>query len=496
MTGDLMSELYSAVKKTKFFIEKAFVGGEWITASNNAIIDVVNPATGAVIGTVPDCGTENTRQAIEAANNAFKIWRKETAMHRAALVEKWYDLIIENIEELGRILTLEQGKPIPEAEGEIRYAASFVKWFAEEGRRISGYDIASPEASRKIMVMKEPVGVCAAITPWNFPAAMITRKCAPAIVAGCSVVVKPSELTPYTALALAKLAEMAGIPAGVFNVVTGAPTEIGAEITSNPIVRKLSFTGSTKVGSMLMEQCGKTVKRLSLELGGNAPFIIFDDADLDQAVEGVLASKFRNAGQTCVCANRILVQDGIYDEFASKLEKAISEFKIGNGDKKGATIGPLINDAAIEKVNSHIEDGISKGGKVFSIQMPTNVDGNRFVAPSVLRDATQEMLCASEETFGPLAPLFRFKEEDEAIKIANDTPYGLASYFFTEDLHRAWRVADKLETGMVGMNTGLMAMENAPFGGVKSSGLGREGGAEGIEEYLELKTFHMAGLKL
>jgi succinate-semialdehyde dehydrogenase/glutarate-semialdehyde dehydrogenase len=345
-------------------------------------------------------------------------------------------------------------------------------------------------------VLKEPVGVCAAITPWNFPAAMITRKCAPALAAGCTVVVKPSELTPFSALALAKLAEEAGIPAGVFNVVTGYPKEIGAEITSSPIVRKLSFTGSTAIGSLLMEQSAKTVKRLSLELGGNAPLIVFDDADLDLAIEGALASKFRNAGQTCVCANRILVQDGVYDEFASRLEKAISEFRVGSGLSDEANIGPLINAAAVRKVEAHIEDAVTRGGEIFSAPIADGLDAGRFVTPVVVRNATKDMLCAREETFGPLAPLFRFSTEEEAIRMANDTSYGLASYFYTENIHRAWRVAGGLEAGMVALNTGSLAMEMAPFGGIKNSGLGREGGVAGIEEYLELKAFHMGGLKL
>ena len=477
------------------FSEQAYVDGHWLSAVNGHTIDVFNPATGALIGTVPDCGRDTTRIAIEAAEKALVDWRTKTAVYRASLIEKWYDLILNNIHDLGLILTVEQGKPITEAKAEIKYAASFVKWFAEEGRRISGYDIASPEVSRRIMVMKEPVGVCAAITPWNFPAAMITRKCAPALAAGCTVVVKPSELTPYTALALAKLAEKAGIPSGVFNVVTGLPVEIGEEITSNPIVRKLSFTGSTNIGSLLMEQSAKTVKRLSLELGGNAPLIVFDDADLDLAIEGAIASKFRNAGQTCVCANRILVQDGIYDEFANRLEKAVSKFKIGDGQNENVTIGPLINAAAVNKVQDHIDDAIALGGTLMSLSTPDDMDKNKFIAPAVIRNATLDMRCAHEETFGPLAPLFRFKDEGEALRIANDTRYGLASYFYTENMHRAWRVAEKLEAGMVALNTGSLAMEMAPFGGVKSSGLGREGGAAGIEEYLELKAFHIAGLK-
>lgn len=476
------------------FADQAYIGGQWRAAVSGATLAVEDPATGEIIGHVPDCDAGDTRAAIAAAEAAFGPWRARTAGDRSALLERWYDLIIANVADLGRIMTAEQGKPLAEAEGEIRYAASFVKWFAEEGRRISGSSVPAPTADRRILVMKEPVGVSAAITPWNFPAAMITRKCAPALAAGCPVVVKPSDLTPFTALALVRLAERAGFPAGVINIVTGMPQAIGAELTASPVVRKLSFTGSTRVGSLLMRQCADTVKRLSLELGGNAPLIVFDDADIDMAVEAAMMSKFRNAGQTCVCANRILVQDGVYDAFAAKLGKAVEALKVGPGNAPGTTIGPLINKAATDKVHAHIEDALSHGAKLFATS-PTSLDPARFAAPVVLTGATRDMLLASEETFGPVAPLFRFAHEQQAIEMANDTSFGLASYFYTENLHRAFRVAEGLEAGMVALNSGSIAMEMAPFGGVKMSGLGREGGQAGIEEYLETKAFHIAGLK-
>ncbi len=475
--------------------DRAFIGGEWVGAAGGGHLDVVDPATGNIIGTVPDCGTDETRQAIAAAAQALPAWRARTAGDRAAILERWHALVIENADDLARIMTAEQGKPLAEAKGEIFYAASFIKWFAEEGRRINGFSIPSPHADRRIQVWKEPVGVAAAITPWNFPSAMITRKCAPALAAGCTVVVKPSELTPYSALALADLAARAGIPSGVLNVVTGLPEPIGSELTANVNVRKISFTGSTRVGALLMRQSAGSVKRVSLELGGNAPFIVFDDADVEAAVAGVIASKFRNAGQTCVCANRILVQDGIYDTFAARLGRAVSEMKVGDGRSPGVTIGPLINAPAIEKVRAHIADAHEKGAKVFAAA-PCDVSPDYFAAPVVLTEASADMRLAHEETFGPVAPLFRFTEEVEAIALANDTSYGLASYFYTENLHRAYRVAERLETGMVALNTGSIAMEMAPFGGIKQSGLGREGGHAGIEEYLELKSFHIGGLKV
>ncbi len=476
------------------FIERARIGDRWSDAAGGKTLAVTDPATGDVLGTVPDCGKDETREAIDAAAEAFKSWRRRTAGERATLIEKWHALILADAQDLAKIMTAEQGKPLAEAVGEIHYAASFVKWFAEEGRRISGHDIPAPTPDRRITVLKEPVGVCAAITPWNFPAAMITRKCAPALAAGCTVVIKPSELTPYSALALAVLAERAGIPPGVFNVVTGMPEAIGGELTANPAVRKLTFTGSTRVGAILMRQCADTIKRLSLELGGNAPFIVFDDADVELAVAGAMVSKFRNAGQTCVCANRILVQDGIHDHFVTRLGDAVRALKVGDGRMTGTTVGPLINEAAIAKVEAHISDALALGARIAASAQSDAAPG-RFARPVVLTGATADMRLASEETFGPVAPIFRFQHEAEAIAIANATPYGLASYFYTDNLHRAWRVAEALEFGMVGLNTGSLAMEMAPFGGVKQSGLGREGGREGIEEYLESKAFHWAGLK-
>ncbi|MBU2015654.1 MAG: NAD-dependent succinate-semialdehyde dehydrogenase [Alphaproteobacteria bacterium] len=477
------------------FVERAYIGGAWVGTASGATVPVDNPATGAIIGTVPDCSAADTQAAIDAAEAAFPAWKARTASDRAAMLERWHALVMDNLVDLGRIMTAEQGKPTAEAEGEIRYAASFIKWFAEEARRIDGGIIPAPEANRRILVMKEPVGVLAAITPWNFPSAMITRKCAPALAAGCPVVVKPSELTPYSALAMAKLAEEAGFPAGVFNVVTGLPTAIGGALTASPVVRKLSFTGSTRVGALLMRQCADTIKRVSFELGGNAPLIIFDDADIDLAVASAMVSKFRNAGQTCVCANRILVQDGVYDQFAEKLAKAVSALKVAPGDMQGSTIGPLINTAAAEKVKAHVDDALSHGATLFA-QAPEGATGERFARPVVLTGATRDMRLAEEETFGPVAPLFRFTHEDEGIELANATSYGLASYFYTENLHRAFRVAERLEAGMVALNTGSIAMEVAPFGGVKMSGLGREGAHAGIEEYLETKAFHIGGLKI
>lgn len=477
------------------FTSRAFIGGEWVDARSGATMDVDNPATGEVIGTIADCGEDDTQAAVDAAAASWPAWRAKTAGERAALLERWYALVMDNLVDLARIMTAEQGKPTAEAQGEIRYAASFIKWFAEEGRRIDGSIIPAPEANRRILLLKEPVGVSAAITPWNFPAAMITRKAAPALAAGCPVVVKPSELTPYTALALIKLADEAGFPKGVINIVTGQAAPIGKVLTASEVVRKLSFTGSTRVGALLMEQCSTTIKRLSLELGGNAPLIVFDDADLDLAVEATMASKFRNAGQTCVCANRILVQSGVYDAFADKLAKAVSALKIAPGNEDGSTIGPLINRAAAEKAKAHVEDALAGGATIFA-SAPEGARGERFVTPVVLKNANRDMLLAREETFGPVAPLFRFEEEAEAIELANDTSFGLASYFYTENLHRSFRVAERLEAGMVILNTGGMAMEMAPFGGIKQSGLGREGAHAGIDEYIETKAFHIGGLKL
>ena len=473
--------------------QKCLIAGAWRDAGSGATIDVTDPATGEVIGTVPDADSQDTRDAIEAAAEAFGPWRAKTHGERAALLERWHALMIENLEALALILTTEQGKPLAEAQGEIRYGASFVKWFAEEARRIGGTTIPSPTPDRRILVLKEPVGVCGIVTPWNFPNAMITRKVAPALAAGCTVVIKPSDLTPFSALALGALAERAGIPAGVINIVTGMPAAIGAELTGNPTVRKISFTGSTRVGALLMRQAADSIKRLSLELGGNAPFIVFEDADLDRAVEGVIASKFRNGGQTCVCANRILVQSGVYDAFAERLSARVSAMKVGRGTEAGVDIGPMINAAALEKIERHVTDALAKGARALSSRAPAP-RGGFYTTPVVLGGANTDMLLASEETFGPVAPLFRFDTEAEALAIANGTPYGLAAYFYTESLKRAWRVGEALEFGMVGLNTGAISTEVAPFGGVKQSGLGREGAQVGIEEYLEIKSFHIGGL--
>lgn len=473
--------------------QAALVDGAWIAAGLPAL-EVTNPATGEVIGTVPDCGTVEANAAIAAAQASWADWRRRTAGERAALLEGWHALVLANQDDLARIMTAEQGKTLAEAQGEIRYAATFIKWFAEEGRRVGGRNIPSPERDRRIIVLTEPVGVSAAITPWNFPAAMITRKCAPALAAGCPVVIKPSEMTPFTALALIELATRAGFPKGTINLLTGMPQAIGEAITASPVVRKLSFTGSTRVGSLLMRQSADTIKRLSLELGGNAPLIVFDDADLDLAVKATMASKFRNAGQTCVCANRILVHAPIYDEFAARLGAAVEALNVGNGMDAAATTGPLINRAATEKVAAHIEDALGKGGKV--LFSGKGAQGGNFARPVIIGEANTGMRLASEETFGPVAPLFRFETEDEAIALANDTEYGLASYFYTSGLDRAFRVAEALEAGMIALNTGSIAMEMAPFGGVKQSGLGREGGTLGIEEYLETKAFHIGGLKI
>ncbi|RWX72140.1 NAD-dependent succinate-semialdehyde dehydrogenase [Mesorhizobium sp. M2A.F.Ca.ET.039.01.1.1] len=481
------------LKDKELFRQAGLIAGAWVPAVSGKTLPVTDPATQVVIGTVPAMGGVETKLAIEAAASAFEAWRKTTHAERAALLEAWHALMIEHLDDLGLILTTEQGKPLDEARGEIRYGASFVKWFAEEARRINGCTIPSPTHGRRIVVLKEPVGVCGIITPWNFPNAMITRKVAPALAAGCTVVVKPAQYTPYSALALAVLAERAGIPPGVINVVTGQPGEISEEIMANETVRKISFTGSTRIGSLLMRGASDTVKRLSLELGGNAPFIVFDDADLDLAIEGAIVSKFRNGGQTCVCANRLLVQDGVYDVFAKKLAVRVNAMKVGPGTEAGVAIGPMINDAAVAKIREHVEDALAKGAEVITKEhdLPK---GSQYVAPVVLTGAKTSMLLASEETFGPVAPLFRFKTEEDAIAIANATPFGLAAYFYTENLKRAWRVGEALEFGMVGLNTGAISTEVAPFGGVKQSGLGREGSQAGIEEYLETKAFHFGGL--
>jgi len=475
------------------FRQQAYVDGAWIDADSGETIEVTNPATGEVLGTVPKLGAAETRRAIEAANRAWGAWRAKTGKERAVILRKWYDLMMANQEDLAILMTLEQGKPLAESRGEIVYGASFVEWFAEEAKRVYGDTIPQHQPDKRIIVIKQPIGVVAAITPWNFPNAMITRKCAPALAAGCPVVIKPATATPYSAYALAELADRAGLPAGILNIVTGASGAIGGELTGNPIVRKLSFTGSTEVGKILMKQCAETVKKVSMELGGNAPFLVFDDADLDAAVEGAMMSKFRNAGQTCVCANRILVQDSVYDAFAAKLATAVKALKVGDGLEEGVSQGPLIDQAAVEKVEEHLSDATGKGAQVMT-GGARHERGGTFFQPTVLTEVTPDMKVTQEETFGPLAPLFRFKTDEEAIALANDTEFGLASYFYARDLGRVWRVAEALESGIVGINTGIISTEVAPFGGVKESGVGREGSKYGMDDFLEIKYLCMGGI--
>lgn len=478
------------IRNTNLIREACYIDGKWVSSDSGKTITVTNPFDGKVIGHVPQCGKTETARAIEAANGAWNAWKHLSAKERSDLLWAWAHLIDQFKDDLALIMTQEQGKPLAEAKGEIEYANGFVKWFAEEGRRVYGDVIPSNKRNQHLIVIKQPVGVTAAITPWNFPTAMITRKIAPALAVGCTVVVKPDEETPFSALALAVLAEQAGFPKGVFNVVTGIPEEIGGEMSSNALVRKLSFTGSTAVGRLLMKQCAPTIKKISLELGGNAPFIVFDDANIDKAVQGAIASKFRNTGQTCVCANRIFVQDKIYDEFTKKLTAAIQKLKIGNGLDAGVQLGPLINEAALEKVEKHVADAKTKGGKILLGGKPHAL-GGLFYEPTVITEASTEMLLSQEETFGPVAPLFRFKTEDEAIALSNDTIFGLASYFYGNDIERIWRVAERLEYGMVGINTGILSTEVAPFGGVKQSGIGREGSKYGIDSYIEIKYLCM-----
>ena len=475
---------------------QAYIDGAWRGADGGATFAVNNPASDERLAEVPDMGAAETRRAIEAANAAWPAWRDKTAKERAAVLRRWYELMLAHADDLALLMTSEQGKPLAEAKGEVLYAASFVEWFAEEAKRVYGETIPATQADKRLVVVKQPIGVSAAITPWNFPAAMITRKVAPALAAGCTVVVKPAEQTPLSALALAELAQRAGFPAGVFNVVTGSAEsapKIGGELTANPIVRKLSFTGSTEVGRLLMAQCAPTIKKVSLELGGNAPFIVFDDADLDAAVEGALASKYRNTGQTCVCANRLLVQAGIYDAFAAKLAEKVKQMKVGAGTESDVVQGPLIDAQALAKVEEHIADALAKGAKVLT-GGKRHARGGTFFEPTVIADVTPEMKCAREETFGPVAPLFRFTEEAEAVALANATEFGLAAYFFSRDVARCFRVGEALEYGMVGINTGIMSNEVAPFGGVKQSGIGREGSKYGIEEYLEIKYLCFGGI--
>ena len=479
---------------SKLFRQQCYVNGEWVDADSGETIEVTNPVDDSVIGTIPKMGAEETRRAIEGAEEAMKEWRQRTGKERAAILRKWNDLMMENQEDLAILMTTEQGKPLAESRGEIAYAASFIEWFGEEAKRVYGDTIPGHQRTSRIVVLKEPIGVCAAITPWNFPAAMITRKAGPALAAGCSIVVKPATSTPYSALAMAELAERAGVPAGIMSVVTGASGAIGGELTSNPIVRKLTFTGSTEVGRTLMEQCAGTVKKVSMELGGNAPFLVFDDADLDEAVEGAMASKYRNTGQTCVCANRILVQDGVYDAFTEKLAAAVETLHVGDGLHDGVNQGPLIDMAAVEKVEQHIADAVAKGARI-AVGGERHAMGGTFFQPTLLVDVTPTMDVTREETFGPLAPLYRFGSDEEGIALANDTEFGLAAYFYARDVNRIWKVAEGLESGIVGINTGLISTEVAPFGGVKESGVGREGSKYGIDDYLEIKYLSFGGVQ-
>jgi succinate-semialdehyde dehydrogenase/glutarate-semialdehyde dehydrogenase len=481
------------LKDARLFRQQCYVDGQWVDADSKDTFKVNNPADNSNIGTMPKFGRNETRRAIDAANKAYPAWRAKTAKERAAILRKWFDLMVANSDDLAAIMTTEQGKPLSEAKGEVVYSAAFMEWFSEEAKRVYGDTIPQNVRGRRIVVTKEPIGVVAAITPWNFPSAMITRKVGPALAAGCTVVCRPASQTPYSATALAELAERAGVPKGVFNVVTGSAGEMGAELTSNPIIRKLSFTGSTEIGKLLMEQCAGTVKKVSMELGGNAPFIVFDDADLDAAVLGAIASKYRNTGQTCVCANRMLVQEGVYEAFTKKLIEAVGKLKVGNGFEAGVTQGPLIDLKAVEKVEEHIADAVKKGAKIVT-GGKRHALGGSFFEPTVITGVTTEMMVAREETFGPLAPLFKFKTEEEAIKMANDTEFGLAAYFYSRDVGRVWRVAEGLEYGIVGINEGIISTEVAPFGGVKESGIGREGSYYGIEDYLEVKYLCMGGI--
>jgi succinate-semialdehyde dehydrogenase/glutarate-semialdehyde dehydrogenase len=492
MNPQTQIETIPQLRDPQLFRQAAYVDGKWI--EKDKTIDVDNPATGEMLGTVPQLDAADTRRAIDAAHRAFPGWRAKTAKERASVLRRWFDLMMTHQEDLARLMTLEQGKPLSESKGETAYAASFLEWFGEEAKRVYGDTIPHQQADKRIVVLKEPVGVVACITPWNFPLAMITRKAGPAIAAGCTVVLKPASQTPFSALALAELSERAGLPKGVFNVITGSAKEIGGELTSNALVRKLSFTGSTETGRLLMAQCAPTVKRLSLELGGNAPFIVFEDADLDAAVEGAVLSKYRNTGQTCVCANRLLIQDSVYDAFAEKLAAAVRKLRPASGLEPDATQGPLIDDRAVDKVEEHIRDATAKGARVL-VGGKRHQLGGRFFEPTILTDVTPAMLVAREETFGPVAPLFRFKTDADAISLANDTEFGLAAYFYGRDIGRIWNVAEALEYGIIGVNTGIISTEVAPFGGMKQSGIGREGSKYGMEEFLEVKYVCLGGLQ-
>jgi succinate-semialdehyde dehydrogenase / glutarate-semialdehyde dehydrogenase len=477
----------------RLFRERCYVGGEWIDAANRKTVAVHDPATGEVVGTVPSLGVEETRRAIQAAEAALPAWRAKTAKERSAVLRRWFELTMAAQDDLAYLMTREQGKPLAESKGEVAYGASFLEWFAEEAKRVYGDVIPQTVGTRRVLVLKQPVGVCAAITPWNFPNAMITRKVGPALAAGCTIVVKPASATPFSALAMAELAERAGVPKGVFNVVTGSASVIGTELCTNKTVRKVSFTGSTAVGKILLKQCADTVKRVSMELGGHAPFIVFDDADLDRAVEGAIACKFRNAGQTCVCTNRIYVQAGVFDAFAERYAAAAAKLKVGAGLESGTTVGPLIDEAAVEKVEEHVEDAVAKGAKVVAGGR-RHARGGLFYEPTVLAGCDATMKIAHEETFGPVAPLFRFETEEEVVRLANDSDVGLAGYFYARDLARVFRVAEALEVGLVGVNDGVISIAEAPFGGVKESGMGREGSRYGIDEYLELKYVSLGGI--
>jgi len=481
------------IQKFKLFRDKCFIDGEWVDAKSKDTISVNNPASLEEIGTVPKCGKEETKKAIQAANAAWPQWRSISARERSNILKKWFDLIISNKEELAQIMTIEQGKPINEARGEIVYGASFIEWFAEEAKRVYGDTIPDPMTDRRILVLKQPVGVVASITPWNFPNAMITRKCAPALAVGCPVIIKPASQTPYSALALAALAEEAGFPKGTLNVLTGKASEIGDELATNPIIRKLSFTGSTEIGKVLMAKCAGTVKKVSMELGGHAPFIVFDDANIDDAVTGAMQSKFRNTGQTCVCANRVYVQEKVYDEFCRKFIDSVSQMKVGDGLNEENSSGPMIDEHSLSKVEEHVQDAVACGAKV-AIGGARHSLGLNFYQPTILTGVTPEAKITSEETFGPVAPVYKFKDESEVIELANNSPYGLASYFYSRDIGRIWRVAEALEYGMVGVNTGLTSKAEAPFGGIKESGLGREGSKYGIDDFIEIKYINMCGL--
>ncbi len=489
-----LQDIRHRLRDPSLFREQCYVDGEWVEAADGARITVTDPATGEVLGSVPAMGREDVRRAIDAADRAFRDWRARTGKERAALLRRWYELVMENADDLAYIMTREQGKPLAEARGEIVYGAAFIEWFAEEAKRVYGDIVPTPQRGRRILVLKQPVGVAAAITPWNFPNAMITRKCAPGLAVGCTIVARPASATPFSALALAVLAERAGLPPGVFNVVTGPAGPIGDELCENEKVRKLSFTGSTEVGRLLLKKCADTVKRVSMELGGHAPFIVFDDADLDAAVQGALACKFRNAGQTCVCANRIYVQAGVFDAFAEKFAGAVARMKVGPGTEPDVQIGPLIDERALEKVEAHVRDAVEKGARVITGGR-RHPRGGLFYEPTVVGPCTREMRITTEETFGPVAPLYRFETEEEAVALANDSPYGLAGYFYARDLGRVMRVAEALEVGIVGVNTGIISTEVAPFGGVKQSGLGREGSKYGIDEYVEIKYVALDGIE-